>query len=121
MKIIYASMLVALLTLVGCGGGADTETAVADVKQEASSMSVDDLKAKAAEYQKAIQAKMEEIEPITQKLADLPLAEKMGEEAQALQEDMGNLTADISALKERLTVYLDALKEQGESVKEYMN
>jgi len=121
MKIIYTMMLVALLTLVGCGGGADAEAPVADVKQEASTMSVDDLKSKAAEYQKAIQAKMEEIEPITSKLADLPLAEKMGDEAKALQADISAINEDLGALKERLAVYLDALKEHGESVKEYIN
>ena len=45
----------------------------------------------------------------------------MGDEAKALQEDIAALTGDVDALKERLAVYLDALKEQGESVKEYMN
>jgi polyhydroxyalkanoate synthesis regulator phasin len=122
MKVLLIAMMVALLTLAGCGGGgADTETPVADLESEASTMSVDDLKAKALEYKDAIEAKMQEIEPITEKLKEIPLTEKMGEEAQALQSDIAALTQDVSALKERLAVYIDALKEQGESVKEYMN
>jgi septal ring factor EnvC (AmiA/AmiB activator) len=121
MKVIYAAMLVAILTLVGCGGGADTDISVADAKAEASSMTVDDLKAKAMEYKSAIEAKMEDLEPITAKLKEIPLTEQMGDEAKALQADIAALTGDLDALKERLAVYLDALKEQGESIKEYMN
>lgn len=120
MKLIYAAFLAGILILSGCGkGDVDTETSVADLEKEASTLSVDDLKAKAAEYQAAIEAKMAEIEPITAQLKEIPLMEQMGDEASALKADIAALTEDMNALKERLAVYLDALKEQGESVKEY--
>jgi peptidoglycan hydrolase CwlO-like protein len=107
-----------MMVLVGCGGGgADTEAPVADVKEQSSGMSVDDLKSKVAEYENAIQSKLADLEPIKEKLKAIPMTEMMGEEAKALQADIAKLTEDVSALKERLQVYYDALKEKGEEVK----
>ena len=121
MKIIYVVLSVVLMGLVGCGGGsADTEKPVSEVKSEAATLTVADLKAKAADYQSAIQSKLQEIEPIKEQLANIPLAEKLGDEAKALQADISTLTQDLNALKERLAVYVDALKAQGESVSEYL-
>ncbi|MGC9452163.1 MAG: hypothetical protein ACP5I4_12040 [Oceanipulchritudo sp.] len=120
MKSIPVMLLIALLTLAGCGGGADTETPVADLKADAGTMSVADLQAKAEEYQAAIADKMKELEPIKAKLAEIPVMEQMGEEAKALQDDIAAVTEDISALKDRLQVYMDALKEKGVDVSKYM-
>jgi hypothetical protein len=40
----------------------------------------------------------------------------MGDEAKALQADIAAINEDVAALKERLNVYLEALKEHGISV-----
>ena len=122
MKLIYTTLLIALLTLVGCGGGgADTEVPIAEVKAQSSTMSVDDLKAKVADYEKAIKAKMDSLAPIKEKLAAIPLTEQMGAEAKKLQGDIAKISEDLKALQERLSVYMAALKEKGEAVKEMIN
>lgn len=118
MKLLSFSLLIAMLCLVGCGGGgADTEVPVAEVKQESGNMSVDDLKSKVAEYESAIQSKLADLEPIKEKLKAIPMTEMMGEEAKALQADILAISEDVNALKERLQVYYDALKAKGEEVK----
>jgi hypothetical protein len=122
MKYLNIIWLAALLALFGCGkSDVDTSTPVADLEQEAQTLSVEDWKVKANAYKEMVAAKMEELEPIKEKLMEIPLTEKMGDEAKALQEDIKALQSDLGALQERLQVYLDALKEKGESVKEYMN
>lgn len=120
MKLYYLIALLPLTLLIGCGGGADTERPVAELEQEAENMTVDDLKAKAMDYKEMIADKMADLEPLKEKLKEIPMTEQMGDEAKAIQEDIAALGDDLSALKERLNVYLDALKEQGESVKEYL-
>ena len=120
MKLRHIIALIPLALLFGCGGGVDTEKPIAEVEQEAETMTVDDLKAKASAYQDMIAEKMKELEPLKEKLKDIPMTEQMGEEAKALQGDIAALTEDLGSLKDRLQVYLDALKEKGESVKEYL-
>lgn len=118
MKVLW---LVGLMGLFGCGEKADLETPVADLETEAATLSVADLKAKAQSYQEMIASKMAELEPIQAKLMELPMAEKMGTEAKALQEEIAAVNRDLAALKERLTVYMEALKKKGESLSESLN
>ena len=84
-------------------------------------MSVEDLKAKAMTYKSAIESKVKELEPLKEKLAEIPLAEQMGDEAKELQAEVADLTKELADIKERLDVYLDALKAKGEEVKEFLN
>ena len=122
MKLFRLLLLLPLLSLIGCGGdGVDTDASIADVEKEAASLTVDDLKAKASSYKAAIASKLEDIEPIKEKLAAIPLTEQMGDEAKALQADIADLTKDLGDLKERLGVYLEVLKSKGEEVKEFLN
>lgn len=125
MKLITSTLLIVMLVLVGCGGGGSAETevsemTVAEVEQQSSGMSVDDLKSKVAEYEKALQAKLADLEPIQEKLKAIPMTEMMGEEAKALQADILKISEDVTALKDRLQVYYDALKEQGVDMKNLM-
>jgi len=121
MKLIQMMALAVVLALVGCGKGADTSKPVAEVKQDAQRMTVDDLHAKAAEYQKAITAKMAELEPLKQQLTQIPFTQQMGAGAQALQQDIMVTTKELNDLRERLQVHLDALKARGEPVSQYAN
>lgn len=125
MKLITSTLLILMLVLVGCGGGGGAEAevsemTVAEVEQQSSGMSVDDLKSKVAEYEKALQAKLADLEPIQEKLKAIPMTEMMGEEAKALQADILKISEDVTALKDRLQVYYDALKEQGVDIKNLM-
>ncbi|MEX0323511.1 MAG: hypothetical protein AB3N63_15215 [Puniceicoccaceae bacterium] len=125
MKLITSTLLIVMLALVGCGGGGGAEAevsemTVAEVEQQSSGMSVDDLKSKVAEYEKALQAKLADLEPIQEKLKAIPMTEMMGEEAKALQADILKISEDVTALKDRLQVYYDALKEQGVDIKNLM-
>ena len=109
--LLLAACVVALL---GCGKKAADETKpVSEVKAEAEKMSVADLRAMAETYRDKITAKKGELDTLVKKLADIPLAEKLGEEAKAIQADMDDLGKAIQALTERFKVYYDKLKEKG--------
>lgn len=94
-------------------GTVDTEKGVSEVQAEAETMSLDDLKATALKYKEAILAKQGEIEQLTAKIKEIPIAEALGQEAQALKTDLANLETTLTALKERFQVYYDTLKEKG--------
>jgi hypothetical protein len=91
----------------------DVEKAVADLKAEAANMDVETLISVATKYKDAIVEKQEALKPLMDKLAAIPIAEKMGTEAQALTAEIKTLTDAIAPLKERFTVYLDAIKAKG--------
>ena len=108
-------MLIAgcLFSLAGCKKGADESKPMDQVQAEAGKMSVEQLKAKAMEYKDAIVAKKAEIEKVTAKLKEIPIAQQMGTEAKALQTDIANLSKALSDLTERFQVYYNKLKEAG--------
>jgi hypothetical protein len=120
-----------LLTVVGCDKKADedepasvtrtetgavavdTEKPVSEARSEAGTMSVEDLKAMALKYKEAILAKQDEIGKLAAKVKEIPIAEALGQEAQLLKTDLGDLENALTTLKERFQVYYDALKEKG--------
>lgn len=102
-----------LLGFAGCGKKADTDTPVADVKAEAETMTVDQLRAKALEYKDAIVAKKADIEKLGAELKKIPLTQQLGAEAKALQADIANVNKSIAALTERFQIYYNKLKEKG--------
>ena len=104
---------ICLFGFASCSKKADTDKPIAEVQAEASKMSVDQLKAKAMEYKDAIVAKKAEIEKVTAKLKEIPIAQQMGTEAKALQTDIANLSKALSDLTERFQVYYNKLKEAG--------
>jgi uncharacterized coiled-coil DUF342 family protein len=102
-----------LVGFAGCGKKADESKPIADVQAEAAKMNVEQLKAKAMEYKDALVAKKAEIEKVVAKLQEIPLTEKLGDEAKSLQADIGNLNKSVAALTERFQVYYNKLKEMG--------
>lgn len=102
-----------LLGLAGCSKKADENKPVSEVKAEAEKMNVEQLKTKAMEYKDAIVAKKAEVEKVAAKLKEIPIAEQMGTEAKALQEDIANLNKSVTALTERFQIYYNKLKEMG--------
>lgn len=121
MKIVRHATLWSLLVLcsvvvLGCGQGgqeADEAKPMSEVKAEAEKMDAGQLREMAMKYKDAIVAKQGEIEKVTAKLKEIPLAEKLGEEAKALQSDIADLNASITALKARFDVYYEKLKAAG--------
>ena len=83
-------------------------------------MSVDDLTKKAESYRKAITDKLKEMDPLKDSLSSTSLQDQMGEKGKELRETMAELDNDIRALQERLQVYLDALKEKGVEIDQYL-
>lgn len=106
-------LLAAMLLFAGCSKKADESKPLSEVKAEAETMSIDKLKSMAMEYKDAISAKKREIEKITGELKNIPIAEKLGNEAKQLTADIENLTKSVSALNERFQIYYQKLKEKG--------
>ena len=106
-------MLCTALILAGCGSKseADETKPLSEVKAEAEKMSVEQLKDIAMQYKKAIEAKQPEVEKLMQQLAEIPITEKLGEEAKSLTADIEQLNSSLKALKERFDVYYNKLIE----------
>ena len=97
----------------------DLEKAISDLKAEAAEMDIKNLQKVAAKYKDAITANMEKLQPLRDKLAAIPMTEKLGEEARTLTDEIKSLVDAISPLKERLGVYVDAIKAKGGDVKDF--
>ena len=117
MKIVRNAALWPLLVLVslavlGCGQKADEAKPMSEVKAEAEQMDTGELRAMAMRYKEALTTKKGELDKITAKLKEIPLAEKLGEDAKGLSADIENLNKSISALKERFDVYYQELQKK---------
>ena len=112
MKKIFFPVILMGLMLSGCGGGASEDKPVTEVKSEAQTLSIEQLKSIIAKYEAAIESKKTLIAQLTAQLKDIPMAQMMGEEAGKIKADIASATASIKALSERLNVYLQALKSK---------
>lgn len=83
------------------------------IKEEVAKLDVKKLEDKAKEYKEKIDDSQAEIEKLMEKLKQIPLPEQVGQEAQAIQGEIKELTTAIGALSQRLNVYIDAIKEKG--------
>ena len=99
--------------LPGCGGSADPDRPIGEVKAEADSLDVDGLRAMAMRYKDAIVAKQGDVEKLVEKLKAIPITEALGQEAKDFKVEVESLTKSVKALKERFEVYYDKLKAQG--------
>ena len=109
-------LAVCSLAIFGCAEKADESKPVSEVKAEAEKMSDADLQAAAKKYMAAITDKKGEVEKLTAKLKEIPIAQMMGDEAKEIKGDVDAVTKSLSALKERFQVYYDKLKEKGVDV-----
>ena len=112
-KIVICLSALLLVAFVGCGKKADESKSLSEVKAEAETMSAERLRVMVTKYKDAIMAKKDEVGNLTSKLKDIPVTEMLGEEAKGLQTDIANLTQSVTALKKRLEVYYNKLKEKG--------
>lgn len=86
---------------------------VAELKAEAAKMDIAALTQVAKKYKDAIMEKQGALKALTDKLTAIPLTEKAGPQAQGLTAEIKTLTNAITPLKDRLGVYLDAIKAKG--------
>ena len=88
------------------------DKSVADLKAEAEKMDVASLMQVAGKYKDAILAKQGEFNSISEKLAAIPMAQRLGEESKQLTAQTQKLTESLKALKDRFDVYLTAIKSK---------
>jgi gas vesicle protein len=100
------------LMLAGCGGGVDEQKPISDVKAEAQGMSADQLRNMAAKYEEAIEARKADIEKLTADLQKIPVAQMLGDEANAIKDEITNISNSVRALNERMNIYLQQLRSQ---------
>ena len=101
----------------GCGGKkVDENKPISEVKTEAETMDVGQLRNMAVTYKEAIVAKKGEAEKIAAKLKEIPATELLGEQAKQLKANVDNLTKSVDALKERFGIYYAKLKEKNGNI-----
>ena len=106
-------MVCAILVFAGCGSKSEVDETkpLSEVKAEAETMTVEQLKDTAMQYKKAIEAKQPEIDKLMEQLKAVPITEALGDEAKSLKTDVEQLNSSLKALKERFDVYYNKLVE----------
>ena len=97
----------------------DMTSPIDTLKEKAKSMSIDALKATAEKYKAQFLSTKSDLATKSDALSKIPMMDKLGPEAQALTKDIQNLTSSLTAIKERLAVYVDALKAQGVDISSF--
>lgn len=115
----YLAVLSALVfcgvVAAGCSSKAsvDLNRPVTEIAAEAKTMAVAELKKIATDYQSMIEAKKKDIVALQNKIKEIPMTQLLGEEAKKLKGEISAVTASISALTERMNVYLKELQAKG--------
>lgn len=104
---------ICVLALCGCGKKADENKPLGEVKAEAETMNVGQLREAALSYKDAILSKQDELAKLAAELQEIPIANMLGQEAKSLKSDIEGLNASVSALKSRFDIYYNKLSEKG--------
>ena len=107
----WALGFVVVALLAGCitgngGGSAELD----QLAVEAAAMGKADLTAMVTKYKGLISEKVDVLGALKTQLSKIPLTEMMGEKAAGLKQDLSETTTLISQLKDKLSVYTNALK-----------
>lgn len=94
-------------------GEIDLAKSLEVIRQEASTMDLTALKETALRYKETLLEKEAAFKLVADKLAKIPLAERLSTDAQALAVELKTLAEPIKALTERLAVYVEAFKARG--------
>ena len=103
----------------GGSGGIDLTTPISQLKEAAANMDMAALEKQAKLYMDQIVAKQADLEKVMDKFSAIPIAQKMGDEAKALQTEITDLTSSVSKLRERFQVYVDYIKEKGGDISKF--
>lgn len=111
MKTVNLLCVVLAALLSGCVTGSGSGSPELDaVAAEAAAMGKADLQAMIARYKGLIAEKTDVATALKAKLQEIPMAEMMGEKARTLKSDLSDTMSQIQTLKQKLAVYVDALK-----------
>lgn len=91
----------------------DLNKTVEAIRQEAATMDLVQLKELALKYKQMLAEKQAAYKPLVEKIANLPLSERLGPESQAMAGEAKTLGDTVKALTERLAVYVEAIKARG--------
>jgi glutamyl-tRNA reductase len=83
------------------------------IKQEAAGLDLAKLQEVAKKYKDMLTEKQAALKPLMDKLAKIPLTERLSPESQALTGETKSLSDTIKGLTERLAVYVEAIKAKG--------
>ena len=75
---------ICVLALCGCGKKADENKPLGEVKAEAETMNVGQLREAALSYKDAILSKQDELAKLAAELQEIPIANMLGQEAKSL-------------------------------------
>lgn len=92
-----------------------------EIKAEAENLNIDQLKQVALKYKDAITEKSATIEPLLQKLKELPMSKKFGGEGLQIKDELSSVKEGIEALKARYDVYAAKLKGMGVDLSSFIN
>jgi hypothetical protein len=119
-RAIFSALIIATgLAFAGCagGGGSVSESRpVSEIAAEAKNMAVAELQNIVAKYKQVIAVKQVDIQALQAKIKEIPLTQLLGEEAKKLKTDISTIAASVSALTERMNVYIQELKAKGGTI-----
>ncbi len=110
LKWILCVAVLAMLTGCVSGGGGGDAAGLNQLAAEAAKMGKADLEAMVAKYKGLIAEKTDVASALKGQLKQIPIADMMGEKATALKAELSDTMALIAQLKDKLAVYVDALK-----------
>lgn len=93
---------------------------LAEVDEEATNLTLEQLKAAAMKYKDAIEAKTAELEPLVNKLKELPMSQKLSAEGLQIKDEIAGVQESVEALKARYDVYVNRLKGMGADVTTFL-
>ena len=124
---LLAVVLALAIGVTGCGNGDDSgepvttgppnideTTPIAEIQSRVVNMDIVELEANATKFKDAIMAKQDDFTSLTEQVKNTAVTEI--EKLAQLIGDLDEVTASIDALKKRLAVYVDKIKEMGGDV-----
>ncbi|MDD5458318.1 MAG: hypothetical protein PHF37_02870 [Phycisphaerae bacterium] len=115
--VLLSVAVILVLGLAGCGKkGVDASKPTAEVKAEAPTLSVDQLKAKVETYTKAIADKQVAIDKVMAKMKELDVTKMASEEGKKLKTEVDQITASLKTLRDHIEIYKGALEEKMKAV-----
>lgn len=98
---------------------ADLNLSMDEVKAKASAYKLPELTAYANGYKDVLLEKKAQLTALADQLKGLPVAEMLGGKGKEIKTQLSQYTGQLSALKERYSVYLDLLKNFGVDLSAY--